>query len=224
MYKVHQFEKSVAQFAKEKKWGNGTSRKNFEIKLSEVRRNKRIKKWREQRGQCYYCRKHLTQSETTYDHIIPQSEGGSEHYDNFVVACKKCNGTRGSISFELFCNLVTCEEDREDFINSVRSVKSRKMEEKRKENIIKNKKCIELMDNFKPISKKYQKSKKLIGLTTSLLHGIKNNKKVSIEDKNRKMKIYNKRLVLLNKIKKKWVKLREENNKLLKIEAKNKKS
>lgn len=98
------------------------------------------------------------------------------------------------------------------------------MEEKRKENIIKNKKCVELMDNFKPISKKYQKSKKLIGLTTSLLHGIKNNKKVSKEDKNRKMKIYDERLIILKKIMDKWIKLREENNKLLKLESKNKKS
>lgn len=98
----------------------------------------------------------------------------------------------------------------------------KKLEEK--ENIIKNKKFVEIIHNFKPISKKYKKSKKLIGLTTSLLHGIKNNKKVSKEDKNRKMKIYNDRLIILKKIMAKWIKLREENNKLLKLESKNKKS
>ncbi|AXH72896.1 MAG: HNH endonuclease [Caudoviricetes sp.] len=221
MYKVHQFEKSVTMFAKEKKWKGTINIKKFGIKLSEVRRTKRIKKWREQNGRCYYCRTHLSQSETTYDHIIPQSVGGSEHYDNFVVACKKCNSARGVIDFGIFCNLVTCEDDREGFLNEIRAVKSRKIEKQKKENEVKNFKIIQIMSNFKPISKKYKKCKKLIGITTSKIHGIKNSKKIKTTDKNRMLAIYNKRLVVLKKIKNKWTTALHDNNKLLKIESKN---
>lgn len=40
---------------------------------------------------CFYCGKKLTLSSSTLDHCIPKSKGGSDDFDNLVLACKKCN-------------------------------------------------------------------------------------------------------------------------------------
>lgn len=32
----------------------------------------------------------------TVDHLIPRKHGGSNHMDNLIVACRKCNYSRGS--------------------------------------------------------------------------------------------------------------------------------
>jgi 5-methylcytosine-specific restriction endonuclease McrA len=42
---------------------------------------------------CQYCgsSKHLT-----IDHILPRSRGGSHTWDNVVIACESCNGSKGS--------------------------------------------------------------------------------------------------------------------------------
>jgi 5-methylcytosine-specific restriction endonuclease McrA len=44
---------------------------------------------------CQYCGKELTIHTITYDHVIPQSNGGKHTWDNVVGACKKCNNTKG---------------------------------------------------------------------------------------------------------------------------------
>lgn len=45
---------------------------------------------------CVYCRKKLSNSELTLDHVIPQSRGGGSDWDNLVAACKPCNNRKGS--------------------------------------------------------------------------------------------------------------------------------
>lgn len=48
---------------------------------------------------CVYCgkdeRRHLT-----LDHVIPQSKGGPNTWDNLVTACKKCNNEKASLTLE----------------------------------------------------------------------------------------------------------------------------
>ena len=40
---------------------------------------------------CQYCRKKLCKPELTIDHVIPQSKGGRDSWENLVLACVKCN-------------------------------------------------------------------------------------------------------------------------------------
>jgi 5-methylcytosine-specific restriction endonuclease McrA len=50
---------------------------------------------------CVYCgddyRRYLT-----IDHVIPQSKGGKNTWDNLVTACFKCNNKKGSLDLEEF--------------------------------------------------------------------------------------------------------------------------
>ena len=41
------------------------------------------------------------------DHVIPHSLGGSNHENNLVTACRKCNASRGNRSVEIFAKAVS---------------------------------------------------------------------------------------------------------------------
>ncbi len=45
---------------------------------------------------CQYCAKKLPKSELSIDHVIPQSKGGSDSWENLVLACLKCNVRKGN--------------------------------------------------------------------------------------------------------------------------------
>ncbi|MCX7703075.1 MAG: HNH endonuclease [Planctomycetota bacterium] len=49
---------------------------------------------------CQYCGRRLPPSRLTIDHIIPRSRGGSDDWDNLVVACIDCNIRKGDFSPE----------------------------------------------------------------------------------------------------------------------------
>lgn len=40
---------------------------------------------------CQYCRKRLSKSELTIDHVVPQSKGGKDTWENLALACVTCN-------------------------------------------------------------------------------------------------------------------------------------
>ena len=40
---------------------------------------------------CQYCLKKLSKPELTIDHVTPQSKGGTDSWENLVLACVKCN-------------------------------------------------------------------------------------------------------------------------------------
>ncbi len=46
---------------------------------------------------CQYCGK---KSNLTIDHVIPRSKGGQDKWNNVVVACLKCNVSKGSKSLK----------------------------------------------------------------------------------------------------------------------------
>ena len=49
-------------------------------------------------SRCFYCGITQEESGSTHhiDHIIPKSKGGSHNEPNIVMACEKCNRTKGS--------------------------------------------------------------------------------------------------------------------------------
>ncbi len=52
------------------------------------------------RSICVYCSKHCKAGELTREHIIPRMKGGRDDWLNCAVACKTCNGMKGSKSLE----------------------------------------------------------------------------------------------------------------------------
>lgn len=47
-------------------------------------------------GKCQYCEMPLDMKQTTYDHVIPRSKGGTHTWENVVISCKNCNGAKGN--------------------------------------------------------------------------------------------------------------------------------
>lgn len=47
-------------------------------------------------GVCQYCAKHFPKSQLTLDHVLPQSRGGGETWENLVIACLQCNVRKGN--------------------------------------------------------------------------------------------------------------------------------
>ncbi len=43
---------------------------------------------------CQYCGNEFHPHHLTIDHVIPSSKGGASTWNNTVMACKKCNGTK----------------------------------------------------------------------------------------------------------------------------------
>ena len=45
---------------------------------------------------CQYCGKHLPRAQLTIDHVVPQSRGGGDTWENLVLACLHCNVRKGN--------------------------------------------------------------------------------------------------------------------------------
>lgn len=45
---------------------------------------------------CQYCGQRPAKQELTIDHVMPRSRGGRDTWDNLVLACVKCNVTKGN--------------------------------------------------------------------------------------------------------------------------------
>jgi 5-methylcytosine-specific restriction endonuclease McrA len=61
-----------------------------------------------QNHRCCYCGRvtnniPFSKLQATLEHVIPKSRGGTNDYDNLVMACSACNNNRGSLPLE-------CEE------------------------------------------------------------------------------------------------------------------
>lgn len=59
-----------------------------------AKRRRRV--YRSNGGICRYCGKELTLEQTTVDHVIPESRGGTNADVNLVAACGKCNRKKGA--------------------------------------------------------------------------------------------------------------------------------
>lgn len=43
------------------------------------------------KNSCQYCLKRFAKADLTIDHVVPQSKGGRDIWENLVLACVKCN-------------------------------------------------------------------------------------------------------------------------------------
>jgi hypothetical protein len=56
---------------------------------------------------CAFCRKDLTLSSATIDHLVPLAEGGVDDESNWELSCQKCNSEKGRLSVGEFLERVT---------------------------------------------------------------------------------------------------------------------
>ena len=49
-----------------------------------------------QEGLCNGCKTQFPFRNMTVDHIVPQSQGGTDHEDNLQLLCGACNSTKGT--------------------------------------------------------------------------------------------------------------------------------
>lgn len=56
--------------------------------------------------ECVYCGKGKAKSDLTLDHVIPQSRGGGNTWENLVTACKPCNGEKSDLELKDFTDKV----------------------------------------------------------------------------------------------------------------------
>jgi len=69
--------------------------------LNKVRRKKKKVKFSREnvyardKARCQYCMHKITRAESTYDHVVPKSQGGKTCWDNIVISCKDCNQKKG---------------------------------------------------------------------------------------------------------------------------------
>jgi len=47
------------------------------------------------RNTCQFCRRILSASELTLDHVVPRSRGGRSSWENLVACCYQCNNRKG---------------------------------------------------------------------------------------------------------------------------------
>ena len=57
-------------------------------------------------GRCYYCGILLIKENTTWDHVIPKSDGGTGSKRNMVACCRGCNGIKWDRSVDVFRDIM----------------------------------------------------------------------------------------------------------------------
>lgn len=65
-------------------------KKYIKAKVVGVRFNKSNVYLRD-KGRCQYCLSKITETKSTYDHVIPKSRGGKTEWTNIVTSCYGCN-------------------------------------------------------------------------------------------------------------------------------------
>lgn len=52
--------------------------------------------WEEQAGRCWFCFKPVPSRQATKDHVVPQSQGGTNAKSNLVACHLRCNQAKGN--------------------------------------------------------------------------------------------------------------------------------
>jgi 5-methylcytosine-specific restriction endonuclease McrA len=68
---------------------------------------------------CHYCRDDLNwpweqevfdHTTASIDHVVPRSKGGTDDFDNLVLACPSCNSSKGTRDYDEFCRKIDGRE------------------------------------------------------------------------------------------------------------------
>jgi 5-methylcytosine-specific restriction endonuclease McrA len=73
--------------------------------LGFVSDNIEVSLWKEQKGECFYCRKRLSESNYHQEHKTPLSRGGLHDDKNLCLSCPQCNFRKGSKTEKEFRSL-----------------------------------------------------------------------------------------------------------------------
>jgi len=73
-------------------WSNYKKRVNGDVEMSKILKENQYQ-LKENRGICTYCNR---ESDTTFDHIIPQDKEGPDKISNMVPACQACNSSKSN--------------------------------------------------------------------------------------------------------------------------------
>lgn len=72
-------------------------------------------------NRCYYCTRTFEgdgRRGRTLDHLIPLSRGGTHEMSNLVLACSKCNGVKGDMTWWEYFATDEFRRRREDAMNA----------------------------------------------------------------------------------------------------------
>jgi 5-methylcytosine-specific restriction endonuclease McrA len=70
---------------------------------------------------CVYCGC-TEKSALTLDHVIPQSKGGPDTWDNLVTACKRCNAEKADLTLEEYGKVIP-EPKRPHYLMLLKTIK-----------------------------------------------------------------------------------------------------
>lgn len=74
-------------------WPSIIVNKEFYKRYNDVRLKHETLLYRDH-GICQYCEEPLTERTITCDHVMPQSKGGNNDWENVVAACRPCNAMK----------------------------------------------------------------------------------------------------------------------------------
>tara|TARA_B110000503_G_C7011842_1_gene356041 strand:- start:241 stop:807 length:567 start_codon:yes stop_codon:yes gene_type:complete len=92
---VESYDRKILSSSVDMGWPSIIARSEH-AKLKDLVRMRRESLFYRDHGLCAYCEKPITISGLTYDHVIPQSKGGSSDWENIVCACGLCNTKKGN--------------------------------------------------------------------------------------------------------------------------------
>jgi 5-methylcytosine-specific restriction protein A len=78
----------------------------------------KVQRWRlwNKKRRCHYCNEVLPNFEdTTLDHRVPISRGGTSHIWNLVLCCGECNKNKGNLTEWEYRNQLRINREKEKF-------------------------------------------------------------------------------------------------------------